>query len=144
MMGLGDVWPNASSPGQHLQFFYADLANPHKSYSFVQPHQLRVTSHYDLKGHLIAMELSSGEEYYVACDNTGTPLAVFSSRGQVIKEILYTPYGDIYHDTYPDFQVIIGFHGGLYDFLTKLVHLGQRDYDVIAGDGRLIITYGSS
>ncbi|XP_058906026.1 teneurin-1 isoform X3 [Kogia breviceps] len=31
------------------------------------------------------------------------------------------------------FSVIIGFHGGLYDFLTKLVHLGQRDYDVVAG-----------
>ncbi|XP_062939014.1 teneurin-1 isoform X3 [Cynocephalus volans] len=132
--GLGRRVASKSSLGQHLQFFYADLANPIRVTHLYNHTSSEITSlYYDLQGHLIAMELSSGEEYYVACDNTGTPLAVFSSRGLVIKEILYTPYGDIYHDTYPDFQVIIGFHGGLYDFLTKLVHLGQRDYDVVAG-----------
>ncbi|XP_006916229.1 teneurin-1 isoform X2 [Pteropus alecto] len=132
--GLGRRVASKSSLGQHLQFFYADLANPIRVTHLYNHTSSEITSlYYDLQGHLIAMELSSGEEYYVACDNTGTPLAVFSSRGQVIKEISYTPYGDIYHDTYPDFQVMIGFHGGLYDFLTKLVHLGQRDYDVVAG-----------
>nr|XP_034341071.1 teneurin-1 isoform X3 [Arvicanthis niloticus] len=132
--GLGRRVASKSSLGQHLQFFYADLANPIRVTHLYNHTSSEITSlYYDLQGHLIAMELSSGEEYYVACDNMGTPLAVFSSRGQVIKEILYTPYGDIYHDTYPDFEVIIGFHGGLYDFLTKLVHLGQRDYDVVAG-----------
>ncbi|XP_036595867.1 teneurin-1 isoform X5 [Trichosurus vulpecula] len=132
--GLGRRVASKSSLGQHLQFFYADLGNPIRVTHLYNHTSSEITSlYYDLQGHLIAMELSSGEEYYVACDNTGTPLAVFSSRGQVIKEILYTPYGDIYQDTYPDFQVIIGFHGGLYDSLTKLVHLGQRDYDVVAG-----------
>ncbi|XP_030431051.1 teneurin-1 isoform X5 [Gopherus evgoodei] len=132
--GLGRRVASKSSLGQHLQFFYADLSNPIRVTHLYNHTSSEITSlYYDLQGHLIAMELSSGEEYYVACDNSGTPLAIFSSRGQVIKEILYTPYGDIYQDTYPDFQVIIGFHGGLYDSLTKLVHLGQRDYDVIAG-----------
>ncbi|XP_039343476.1 teneurin-1 isoform X5 [Mauremys reevesii] len=132
--GLGRRVASKSSLGQHLQFFYADLSNPIRVTHLYNHTSSEITSlYYDLQGHLIAMELSSGEEYYVACDNTGTPLAIFSSRGQVIKEILYTPYGDIYQDTCPDFQVIIGFHGGLYDSLTKLVHLGQRDYDVIAG-----------
>lgn len=28
---------------------------------------------------------------------------------------------------------MVGFHGGLYDALTKLVHFTQRDYDVLAG-----------
>lgn len=28
---------------------------------------------------------------------------------------------------------MVGFHGGLYDPLTKLVHFTQRDYDVLAG-----------
>ncbi|XP_042681044.1 teneurin-1 isoform X3 [Centrocercus urophasianus] len=132
--GLGRRVASKSSLGQHLQFFYADLSNPIRVTHLYNHSSSEITSlYYDLQGHLIAMELSSGEEYYVACDNTGTPLAVFSSRGQVIKEILYTPYGEIYQDTNPDFQVVIGFHGGLYDSLTKLVHLGQRDYDVIAG-----------
>ncbi|NXA45903.1 TEN1 protein, partial [Nothocercus julius] len=132
--GLGRRVASKSSLGEHLQFFYADLSNPIRVTHLYNHTSSEITSlYYDLQGHLIAMELSSGEEYYVACDNTGTPLAVFSSRGQVIKEILYTPYGEIYQDTNPDFQVIIGFHGGLYDSLTKLVHLGQRDYDIIAG-----------
>ncbi|KAK1346397.1 hypothetical protein QTO34_000253 [Cnephaeus nilssonii] len=43
-----------------------------------------------------------------------------------VCSITMTGLGDV-------LPVIIGFHGGLYDFLTKLVHLGQRDYDVVAG-----------
>uniref|UniRef100_A0ABM5EWL4 Teneurin-1 isoform X2 n=1 Tax=Pogona vitticeps TaxID=103695 RepID=A0ABM5EWL4_9SAUR len=132
--GLGRRVASKSNLGQHLQFFYADLSNPVRVTHLYNHSSSEITSlYYDLQGHLIAMELSSGEEYYVACDNTGTPLAIFSSRGQVIKEILYTPYGEIYQDTNPEFEVIIGFHGGLYEPLTKLVHLGQRDYDVLAG-----------
>ncbi|XP_048370698.1 teneurin-1 [Sphaerodactylus townsendi] len=132
--GLGRRVASKSSLGQHLQFFYADLSNPVRVTHLYNHSSSEITSlYYDLQGHLIAMELSSGEEYYVACDNMGTPLAIFSSRGQVIKEILYTPYGEIYQDTNPDFELIIGFHGGLYDSFAKLVHLGQRDYDVIAG-----------
>lgn len=39
------------------------------------------------------MEVSSGEEYYIASDNTGTPLAVFSSNGQMIKQVTHTHSG---------------------------------------------------
>lgn len=35
------------------------------------------------------MEISSGEEFYIACDNTGTPLAVFSNNGLLLKQVLY-------------------------------------------------------
>lgn len=47
------------------------------------------------QGHLFAMEVSSGEEYYVASDNTGTPLAVFSSNGQMIKQVIHAVYLDL-------------------------------------------------
>lgn len=39
---------------------------------------------------MFAMEVSSGEEYYIASDNTGTPLAVFSSNGQMIKQVIHS------------------------------------------------------
>lgn len=39
------------------------------------------------KGHVFAMEISSGEEFYIACDNTGTPLAVFSNNGLLLKQV---------------------------------------------------------
>lgn len=40
-----------------------------------------------LQGHVFAMELSSGDEFYIACDNTGSPLAVFSNNGLLLKQV---------------------------------------------------------
>uniref|UniRef100_A0A3B3RS81 Teneurin-2 n=1 Tax=Paramormyrops kingsleyae TaxID=1676925 RepID=A0A3B3RS81_9TELE len=132
--GLGRRVSSKTSLGQHLQFFYADLNNPARVTHVFNHSSSEITSlYYDLQGHLFAMEVSSGEEYYIASDNTGTPLAVFSSNGQMIKQLQYTAYGEIYHDSNPEFQLVVGFHGGLYDPLTKLVHFTQRDYDVLAG-----------
>ncbi|KAK3535493.1 hypothetical protein QTP70_016913 [Hemibagrus guttatus] len=114
--------------------FYADLANPTRVMHMYNHRSSEVTSlYYDLQGHIITMKLSSGEEYYVACDNTGTPRAIFSSQGEIIKEDQYTPCVDIYQDSNPSFHFIIGFHGGLYDPFTNLIHFGRRDCDVVAG-----------
>uniref|UniRef100_A0A4W3GXX0 Teneurin-2 n=1 Tax=Callorhinchus milii TaxID=7868 RepID=A0A4W3GXX0_CALMI len=132
--GLARRVSSKTNFGQHLQFFYADLNNPTRVTHVYNHSSSEITSlYYDLQGHLFAMEISSGEEFYIASDNTGTPLAVFSSRGLMIKQLQYTAYGEIYHDSNPDFQLVVGFHGGLYETLTKLVHFGQRDYDVLAG-----------
>ncbi|XP_028838549.1 teneurin-1 isoform X2 [Denticeps clupeoides] len=132
--GLGRRVARRTSDGQQLQFFYADLTEPTRVTHLYNLSSSQITSlYYDMQGHLIAMEMSSGEEFYVACDNAGTPLAVFSSRGRVIKEIRYTPYGDVYQDSNPTFSLVLGFQGGLHDSFTRLVHLGHRDYDVVAG-----------
>ncbi|MFT7815220.1 teneurin-3-like [Arapaima gigas] len=132
--GLGRRVSARTSLGQHLQFFYADLNYPTRITHVYNHSSSEITSlYYDLQGHVFAMEISSGEEYYIACDNTGTPLAVFSSNGLMIKQVQYTAYGEIYFDSNPDFQLVIGFHGGLYDPLTKLLHFGERDYDILAG-----------
>ncbi|CAG08395.1 unnamed protein product, partial [Tetraodon nigroviridis] len=132
--GVGRRVSSRNSLGQHLQFFYADLIYPTRVTHIFNHSSSEISSlYYDLQGHLFAMEVSSGEEYYIASDNTGTPLAVFSSNGQMIKQVQYTAYGEVYLDSNPEFQLVIGFHGGLYDSLTKLVHFTQRDYDVLAG-----------
>nr|XP_015860618.1 teneurin-2 isoform X5 [Peromyscus maniculatus bairdii] len=132
--GVGRRASYKTNLGHHLQYFYSDLHNPTRITHVYNHSNSEITSlYYDLQGHLFAMEGSSGEEYYVASDNTGTPLAVFSINGLMIKQLQYTAYGEIYYDSNPDFQMVIGFHGGLYDPLTKLVHFTQRDYDVLAG-----------
>uniref|UniRef100_A0A4W3J472 Teneurin transmembrane protein 4 n=1 Tax=Callorhinchus milii TaxID=7868 RepID=A0A4W3J472_CALMI len=132
--GVGRRVSSRTSYGMYLQFFYADLSNPTRVTHMYNHTSSEITSlYYDLQGHLFAMEISSGDEYYVACDNTGTPLIVFSGTGLMIKQITYTAYGEIYMDTNPAFQLIIGYHGGLYDPLTKLVHFGRRDYEVLSG-----------
>uniref|UniRef100_A0A8C7U3N5 Teneurin-3 n=1 Tax=Oncorhynchus mykiss TaxID=8022 RepID=A0A8C7U3N5_ONCMY len=132
--GLGRRVSTKASLGQHLQYFYADLSYPSRITHVYNHSSSEITSmYYDLQGHLFAQEISSGEEYYIACDNTGTPLAVFTSNGLLIKQVQYTAYGEIYFDSNPDFQVVLGFHGGLYDPLTKLLHFGERDYDIMPG-----------
>ncbi|XP_069850067.1 teneurin-2 isoform X1 [Dipodomys merriami] len=132
--GVGRRASYKTNLGHHLQYFYSDLYNPTRVTHVYNHSNSEITSlYYDLQGHLFAMESSSGEEYYVASDNTGTPLAVFSINGFMMKQLQYTAYGEVYHDSNPDFQMVIGFHGGLYDPLTKLVHFTQRDYDVLAG-----------
>ncbi|XP_075053488.1 teneurin-3 isoform X12 [Mixophyes fleayi] len=132
--GLGRRISSKTSLGKHLQFFYADLNYPSRITHVYNHSSSEITClYYDLQGHLFAMEISSGEEFYIASDNNGTPLAVFSSNGLMLKHIQYTAFGEIYFDSNPDFQLVIGYHGGLYDPLTKLVHFGQRDYDILAG-----------
>ncbi|XP_061686583.1 teneurin-3 isoform X6 [Syngnathoides biaculeatus] len=132
--GLGRRVAARNSQGQHLQFFYADLNYPTRITHVYNHSSSEITSFYfDLQGHVFAMEISSGEEFYIACDNTGTPLAVFSNNGLLLKQVQYTAYGEIYFDSNPDFVLVIGFHGGLYDPLTRLLHFGDRDYDIPAG-----------
>ncbi|XP_060682601.1 teneurin-4 isoform X6 [Hemiscyllium ocellatum] len=132
--GVGRRVSSRTTTGIYLQFFYADLSNPARITHMYNHTSSEIASlYYDLQGHLFAMEISSGDEFYIACDNTGTPLAVFSGTGLMIKQLSYTAYGEIYMDTNPAFQLIVGYHGGLYDPLTKLVHFGRRDYDVLSG-----------
>ncbi|XP_016134199.1 teneurin-2 [Sinocyclocheilus grahami] len=132
--GLGRRVSRRTNEGEHQQYFYADLNYPTRVTHVYNHSRAEITSfYYDLQGHLFAMEVSGGDEYYIASDNVGTPLAIFSSNGQMVKQMQYTAYGEIYHDSNLDFQLILGFHGGLYDPLTKLVHFAQRDYDVLAG-----------
>ncbi|XP_060929099.1 teneurin-4 isoform X6 [Limanda limanda] len=132
--GVGRRVSSRSSTGHHLQFFYADLSSPTRVTHMYNHSSSEITSlYYDLQGHLFAMELSSGDEFYVACDNIGTPLAVFSGSGLMIKQILHTAFGEVYLDSNPSFQLIIGYQGGLYEPLSRLVHMGRRDYDVLAG-----------
>uniref|UniRef100_A0A8C1W1X2 Si:dkey-237h12.3 n=1 Tax=Cyprinus carpio TaxID=7962 RepID=A0A8C1W1X2_CYPCA len=132
--GLGRRVSTKSSMGQHLQFFYADLSYPSRITHVYNHSSSQITSlYYDLQGHLFAMEISSGAEFYIASDNIGTPLAVFGSDGALLKQVHYTAYGEVYSDSNPDIQLVIGFHGGLYDPLTKLLHFGVRDYDMMSG-----------
>ncbi|WP_316897613.1 RHS repeat-associated core domain-containing protein [Pseudodesulfovibrio indicus] len=53
--------------------------------------------------------------------------------GDVIKEIVYDPFGWIVEDTNPGFRIPLGFAGGLHDRDLGFVRFGWRDYDVKTG-----------
>ncbi|KAM8842716.1 LOW QUALITY PROTEIN: teneurin-3 [Synchiropus picturatus] len=132
--GLSRRVASRNSFGQHLQFFYADLNYPTRITHIYNHSSTEITTlYYDLQGLMFAMEFSSGNEFYIVCDNTGTPLAVFNNNGLLLKQVQYTSYGEVYFDSNPDFVLVIGFHGGLYDPLSRLLHFGDRDYDIPAG-----------
>nr|XP_023997299.1 teneurin-4-like [Salvelinus alpinus] len=124
--GLGRRVSSRSSLGHHLQFFYADLSSPTRVTHMYNHTSSEISSlYYDLQGHLFSMELSSGDEFYVACDTIGTPQAVFRSSTLLSGGV-------------PGLQPKLpphpgGYQGGLYEPLSRLVHMGRRDYDTLAG-----------
>uniref|UniRef100_A0A8C2JIV7 Teneurin-2 n=1 Tax=Cyprinus carpio TaxID=7962 RepID=A0A8C2JIV7_CYPCA len=75
--GLGRRVSRRTNEGEHQQYFYADLNYPTRVTHVYNHSRAEITSfYYDLQGHLFAMEVSGGEEYYIASDNVGTPLLV--------------------------------------------------------------------
>ncbi|KAK0093016.1 hypothetical protein PV326_000107, partial [Microctonus aethiopoides] len=115
------------------QFFYA---NPKTPDLITHVHFPKVAKTfrflYDSRDFLMTVETSE-QRFYVATDQNGSPLALFDTNGNLIKEMRRTPFGKIIKDTNPDFYLPIDFHGGLFDPNTKLVYLNKRLYDPTVG-----------
>nr|WP_279593446.1 RHS repeat-associated core domain-containing protein [Pseudodesulfovibrio sp. S3-i] len=66
-------------------------------------------------------------------DQVGSLRVVADAYGNVIKEVLYDPFGGIIADTNPGLRVPIGFAGGLHDRDLWFVRFGWRNYDTFTG-----------
>ena len=62
-------------------------------------------------------------------DQVGSLRVVADAGGNVIKEVLYDPFGGIIEDSNPGLCIPIGFAGGLHDRDLGFVRFGWRDYD---------------
>ena len=71
--------------------------------------------------------------YYIATDQLGTPRVITDSSGNVVKTVEYNGFGQVPSDSNTDFDMPIGFVGGLADPASGLVRFGLRDYDPMAG-----------
>ncbi|KAL3212092.1 hypothetical protein MRX96_008338 [Rhipicephalus microplus] len=117
--------------GNITQFIYADLQRPNAITHMHYPKDsLTFVLIYDTLGHLIYMQ-QGNNKFYVACDHLGSPVAVFSSEGTIIKEIQRNPYGKVTYDSNPEFFLPVDFQGGLRDPVTQLIHFGGRVYDAL-------------
>jgi RHS repeat-associated protein len=76
-----------------------------------------------------AMQREDGVEAYLFYDQVGSLRVVADHSGNVIKEVLYDPFGGIIEDTNPELRIPIGFAGGLHDQDLGFVRFGWRDYD---------------
>ena len=78
-----------------------------------------------------AMRRDDGAVAYLFYDQVGSLRVVADMDGNVIKEVLYDPFGGIIEDTNPDLSIPIGFAGGLHDRDLDFVRFGWRDYDTL-------------
>ncbi|MDD3313778.1 RHS repeat-associated core domain-containing protein, partial [Pseudodesulfovibrio sp.] len=76
-----------------------------------------------------AMQREDGAVAYLFYDQVGSLRVVANADGEVIKEVLYDPFGGIIEDSNPGFRIPIGFAGGLHDRDLGFVRFGWRDYD---------------
>lgn len=76
-----------------------------------------------------AMQREDGAVITLHYDQVGSLRVVADTSGDVIKEVLYDPFGGIIEDTNPGFRVPIVFAGGLHDHDLGFVRFGWRDYD---------------
>jgi RHS repeat-associated protein len=88
--------------------------------------------YYDNDNLLVAIE-SVDSRHYVATDESSSPIAVFDNLGKLVKQLGRTPFGRTMHDSNPNFDLPIDFHGGLIDKHTRLLHFGSRVYDPVLG-----------
>lgn len=127
--GLGRrIW-RKDHTGQQVQFFYADPENKWAiTHIYNKNLQELWTLDYDLRGALLSIRRNL-RRWYVVTDHLGSILQVLSEEGDVLKELVYDPWGNIMEDSAPNLNIYLGYKGGLQDSQTQLVHFKGRDYD---------------
>ncbi|XP_049938928.1 teneurin-m [Schistocerca serialis cubense] len=119
--------------GNVTQYFYANPSTPDLISHVHFPKSGRTFRLlYDERQILITVETSE-QRFYVASDQNGSPLALYDTNGNIIKEIRRTPFGKVTKDSNPDFYLPVDFHGGLFDPNTGLVYIKKRLYDPVVG-----------
>ncbi|KAL0272982.1 UNVERIFIED_CONTAM: hypothetical protein PYX00_005770 [Menopon gallinae] len=119
--------------GNVTQYFYANPVIPDLISHVHFPKTGRTFRFlYDDQNTLLTVETSE-QRFYAASDQNGSPLALFDTNGNIIKEIRRTPFGKVMKDSNPDFYLPVDFRGGLLDPNTGLVYLNKRWYDPVVG-----------
>ncbi|MEE4297348.1 MAG: RHS repeat-associated core domain-containing protein [Wenzhouxiangella sp.] len=109
-------------------YLYGDLSYPNRVTDVISPDGTLTQYLYDDVGHVYAIRR---EEiwYGVLSDAMGTPLMVVDENANLVDLRVFDLWGRLVLDSNPDFELELGFAGGLQDSATGLVRFGQRDYD---------------
>ncbi|GAB6032657.1 hypothetical protein CHUAL_011535 [Chamberlinius hualienensis] len=119
--------------GNITQFFYVNPNSPHEVTHIYNPRDGRLMwLLYDDRGFLVYVRIGA-HRYYVASDLSGTPIAMFNGYGEVVREMLRSPYGHIVYDSNPFIYMPIDYQGGILDSVTQMIHLRDQVYDPLIG-----------
>ncbi|MFC5527937.1 fibronectin type III domain-containing protein [Cohnella yongneupensis] len=129
--GMGRLVAREDGQGK-TQYLYGNRYFPKSVSAEVSPDGTVTFYSYDVNGTLLGLE-RNGQRYYVIADQVGTPLALLNESGDTVKTWNYDSYGVLLEDSNPDFQLAIGFAGGITDEDTGLLRFGARDYDPASG-----------
>src|SRR5581483_6752190 len=120
--------------GNVTQFIYADPQNAnlltHVHYPVTGFNMLLL---HDQHYNLVSMLTSKSHRFYVATDQNGSPLAVFTPDGNLVKEIIRSPFGKVIRDSSPEFYLPIDFHKGVVEKNTGILIINGRPYDPTIG-----------
>ena len=109
------------------RYLYGDPLRPTLVTDVIAPDGTLTQYLYDDTGHTVSLR-RDGTWYTIVADAVGTPIAVIDATGTVVDRRAFSPTGELLADDFPDFELEIGFAGGLHDTATGLVRFGQRDY----------------
>jgi RHS repeat-associated protein len=115
------------------QYLYGNIKNPFQLTAMREPAGVLSYYYYDDNGMLFAFD-KGGTRYYVATDQVGTPKVITDATGTVVKQMEFDSFGMWTVDSKPEFDMPVGFAGGIVDTRTTLVRFGYRDYE--PGTGR--------
>ncbi|XP_057365537.1 teneurin-a-like [Daphnia carinata] len=121
--------------GNVTQFFYANPQRKYQVSHIFSPRDLRLTTlTYDEFDHLMHFQILRHRYYVATGDRCGTPSVVFSQKGEVVRELVRSPYGHVVYDSNPYLYMPIDWCGGIADPATGHVHVrGDRIYDPLIG-----------
>ena len=114
------------------QYLYGNLNKPFQLTAQRDTAGVLSYYYYDENGLMFAFD-KGAERYYIATNQVGTPMVVADATGNVVKQMEYDSFGKASFDSNPDFEIPVGFAGGLSDSKTGLVRFGYRDYEPLTG-----------
>lgn len=122
---------NGGKRQNRTQFVYDETRPELVSYCVIDSRIIGFV--YDSNNHLIALSIE-GTKYYVASDHLGSPVAVYTVDGVLVKEIVRNVWGVTIKDSNPSFWLPVDFRGSIRDPLTGLNHFEHgRAYDASIG-----------
>lgn len=114
------------------QYLYGNPKDQNQVTHSVDPSGVVTAYLYGPGGQIMAIERNN-QRYYIITDQVGTPERIYDEAGSLVKKLRYDSYGILLSDSNPEFELELGYAGGIEDKETGLVRFGLRDYDPASG-----------